>query len=545
MNAGIPFRLEGFQIDEIRESGGTIEVTASATTPTAYCPLCHQPSTKEQSQYTRQPADLPCSGKPIHLLLKVRRFFCKNPACECQVFCERIPAVVPVYARRTGRLTKALSWVAFAVGGKGGDRLAERLGMPTSRDKLLRLLRRQPLPEIPAPHVVGIDDWAFRRGHTYGTIICDLEWNRPIELLPDREAETAANWMEKYPSVELVTRDRSEAYACGITKGAPQAIQIADRWHLLDNMVDVAEEVLARNQAHLTYFSASAQTETPDKPASKRQDEALARLRTPQQVQKSQPKRADRLARYNRVVDLHQKGLKLSKIARQVGISERTVIRWLAVGHFPEHKRRSRQPSLLDNHLTYLNQRWEEGCHNATQLWREIRQQGYRGSQALVFTYAWRRRRGFQIRTAGEWQPSTVKSVPIRSYALRQAAILFVTQPEELEDETRQDLVVMRQRCLDIRKIYDLAQRFAQMIRQRQMDTFDPCIQAAQDSLLPELRQFVSGLLRDKAEVIAALKYPWSNGPVEGHINRLKLIKRQMFGRANFDLLRIRVLQPP
>ena len=545
MSAGIPFRLEGFQIEEIRESGETIEVTASAVTPTACCPLCHQPSTKEQSQYTRQPADLPCSGKPIRLFLKVRRFFCKNPACECQVFCERIPTVVPVYARRSGRLTKALSWIAFAVGGKGGERLAERLGMPTSRDTLLRLIRRQPLPDIPAPRVVGIDDWAFRRGHRYGTIICDLERNRSIELLPDREAATVADWMQKHPSVEFVIRDRSEAYASGVSSGAPQAIQIADRWHLLDNMVDVAEEVLARNQAHLTCFSASTQTETPDKPASNRQDETLARLRTPQQIQKSQPKRAARLARYNRVVDLHQKGLKLSKIARQVGISERTVIRWLAVGHFPEHKRRSRQPSLLDNYLIYLNRRWGEGCHNATQLWREIRQQGYRGSQALVFTYAWRRRRGFQIHTAGEWQPSAIKPIPIRTYSPRKAAVLFVSQPEKLEDETQQDLVAMRQRCLDIRKIYDLAQRFAQMIRQRQVDTFDSWIQAAQDSLLPELRQFVSGLLRDKAEVIAALKYPWSNGPVEGHINRLKLIKRQMFGRANFDLLRARVLHPP
>ena len=146
---------------------------------------------------------------------------------------------------------------------------------------------------------------------------------------------------------------------------------------------------------------------------------------------------------------------------------------------------------------------------------------------------------------AGDWSRSAVKPSRMHSYSPHQVAILFVARQEKLEDKTQQDLVTMRQRCLDIRTLYDLSQRFAQMIRQRQSDKLDTWLQAAQDSLLPELRQFVSGLRRDKAEVIAALTYPWSNGPVEGHINRLKLIKREMFGRAKFDLLRARVLHPP
>jgi transposase len=303
--------------------------------------------------------------------------------------------------------------------------------------------------------------------------------------------------------------------------------------------------VLARHQPHLTRLFTSAQREPQDTPNLTRQEEALALPPTGRQAQKSQQNRAQRLARYHQVVELRQKGLKLSLIAQQVGISEQTVNRWLAAGHFPARTRRRRQPSLLNHYLAYLNRRWAEGCHNATQLCREIRQQGYKGSQALVLNYAWRRRRGRHIHTSNEWQPSEAKPIRSHSYSPRQAAILFVSSPGELEEETQRALTAMRQHCREIRQLYELSQRFAQMIRQRQVDSFDPWRQAAQASLLPELRQFVSGLLRDKAAVIAALKYPWSNGPVEGHINRLKLIKRQLFGRANFDLLRLRVLHPP
>jgi transposase len=345
MVAAIPYRLPSIEVKAVQEVDEVIEIIAEATSATSNCPQCHQPSSQVQSRYKRHSADLPWSGKVVRLLLEVRRFFCRNPACPCQVFCERLPQVIPVYARQTLRLKQSLMRVAFALGGEAGARLAKQLGMPTSPDTLLRLIRRQPLPAIPAPRVVGIDDWALRRGHTYGTIICDLEQRRPIDLLPDREAETVANWFRAHPSVEIVTRDRSEAYARGVSSGAPQAVQMADRWHLLKNMIDATEAVLACHPVHLTRLLSPSQRTPQNETQVDKPGEALALTTTTSPTPKSQQKRAERFARYNQVMALRQKGLTLRQIAHQVRISERTVNRWLAVGHFPEHRRRTRQPS--------------------------------------------------------------------------------------------------------------------------------------------------------------------------------------------------------
>jgi transposase len=374
---GMAPMLPGFRIESIEIIDNEYIIVSRAMSPAAECPDCGQVSSKVHSWYERNPRDLPSSGISVRLSLQVRKFFCHSLACARQVFCERLPLLIQKYARRTKRLAETLTILAFALGGKEGERIVVKIGMPASRDTLLRLIRKQADAQLPDPRVIGVDDWAMRKGHIYGTILCDLEQGTVIDLLPDREAETLAEWLKVHPTVEIVTRDRSKAYAAGVTEGAPDAIQVADRWHLANNLVEAIESTLAQHPSRLQGMpvqqkGTTASSERPAKTneqSTVKEDMLVAR----------EAKRAMRRAQYEQVTALRQRSVRKADIANQVGISLRTINRWLAHGSFPERKPRASQPTKIDPYRTYVQQRWQEGCHNLAQIHREIEQQGYTG----------------------------------------------------------------------------------------------------------------------------------------------------------------------
>lgn len=247
----IPFSLPGFEVQQVTSIEGQLCITATAISEAAMCPTCGQSSGSIHSRYQRSPSDLPSSGQRVRLNLHVRRFRCHNKACPRQTFAERLPEVVPVSVQRTTRLTVLLNIFAIAVNAQEGSRMLAHLAIPVSGDTLLRMAKQTPVPVIVTPKAVGVDDFALRRGKTYGTLIIDLSTHRPIDLLRERTAETLSQWLREHPGVEMLSRDRSSEYSRGATEGAPHAQQVLDRYHVLTNIREVVKRVVSRKHARL------------------------------------------------------------------------------------------------------------------------------------------------------------------------------------------------------------------------------------------------------------------------------------------------------
>ena len=511
----------------------TMIVTLRSEALTAVCPPCGQESQRIHSRYQRKPRDLPLSGRPVRLLVEMRRFFCDNADCSHTTFAEPLPTFLHPHAQCTLRLQSALQRLGLALGGKAGARLARHLGLPTSPDSLLRLVRQAECPVARSAKIIGIDDWAYRRGLRYGTLICDLETSKPLELLPDRSVQTVCTWLEQHPEVEVISRDRWSEYATAAQKGAPQAIQVADRWHLLANLVEALTHLLARNRRLLRLVPPEAED-----------GQALAEAEQGATLDTVHPAAASashlvRQEQYAHIQALLLHGLRPAQIASRVGLSESTVYRWLARGAAPHRRHHSRARSVIDPYKAYVLKRWYEGVRKGSQLCQELKALGYRGSERAVYRYL-----PFLRTTLMPDEQTTTSLTPMQEpFSAKQAVWLLIRQQEELDQYQQHELTRLCRARLDIEKAYQLAQRFRSMLRHLQGEPLlDGWLQDASHSGVPEVQQFAAGIQRDKAAVQAGLSLPYSTGPVEGHINRLKLIKRGMYGRAQFDLLRQRVL---
>jgi len=532
--------VPGLRLDDITIAADEIHLTLVATAPRSPCPLCGHLARSVHSTYHRTLADLPWGQHAVRLHLVVRKFFCQTPGCPRRVFTERLPALVAPYARRTTRLAEVLRLLAFALGGEAGGRLVARLRMTVSPATLLRLIRRAVLPAQATPRLLGIDDWARRKGHRYGTILVDLERHRVIELLPDREIETVAQWLREHPGVTLVTRDRSDAYAEGVRRGAPAALQVADRFHLTKNLGDALERFFNRYRRLLRQVPrpvrdvaavAGPVPRAPVRPAPLRPSAELARERT----------RANRQARYDAIRERYQKGASISQIARELQLNWKTVRKYAEADACPQSPHYALRPRLLTPYEPYLRQRWEEGCHNGSRLYREVAAQGFAGSRILVavFVAALRRQAA-----AGEQNTSPEAKTPQDHLRPHGAAMLVVRRSADCSVAEQQALDHLISLAPEVARAVELSRRFLALFRERRGSwACDTWLADALASGIPELRRFAIKLRQDEAAVRAACTEPYSNGQTEGQVNRLKLLKRQMYGRASFDLLRQRVLQ--
>jgi transposase len=534
----------------LADDGVTIRAVSEATG--VRCPVCGEPAERVHSRYRRTLADLPWARFAVRLHLQVRRFVCANPACPRQIFAERLAGIAAPAAHRTERQRDALTRIAVANGGEAGARLARPLGYPVSPDTLLRLIRGAPEADLPTPTVLGVD-WAIHKGLTYGTILVDLERHRPVDLLPDRSSESLAAWLKAHPGIQVIARDRGGAYAEGARDGAPDAVQVADRWHLVDNLADVLETFL-RSKGACLKAAAAARSERAnrkakkDGPASPPADAVYQGKRRHPQPERWRDRAeaaaaagvARRREKYDQVRALHATGASVAQIARTVGASRMTVYKYLREGP-PQRKRHSvhGRQRVLAPYEPYLLKRWEDGCRMATVLWREIRAQGFASSLTNVQRFV------NELRRDGpppEGRPRTALT-KAHGPPPRLVAALVLRRPERRTDEQCAYLKQLRTEDPAIATAVDVAEDFLVMVRRREGERLPAWLGTAEASGIDELTRFAARLRTDQAAVQAGLTLRHSNGQTEGQVTKLKLVKRQGYGRAKVDLLRTRVLR--
>lgn len=528
-----------------REGSSGLIISLRGRRHGARCPECRWRSTVVHGYYHRRPADLPIAGRQVRLDLRVRRYACGNGGCRRQTFGERLPMLIAPLAQRTKRLAKAQARIGIALGGAAGGRLAQQLAMPASGDTVLRLVRRLPEPAPLAPTIIGVDDWAMKKRLRYGTIIVDLERHCPIDLLPDRTAGTVIDWLHQRPGIEIVARDRSTEYRRAITTGAPDAVQIADRWHLLYNTRQMVERWTAGAHARLRRLP----MRSPPTTMKANRNKAFRRTRADEAI--AADSRVRRMAQYDDVRRRHLAGERLMAISRVTGLSPTTVRKLAYAEAFPERSVRAPGGSLIDPYLPMLEERLADGCENGLQLWRECRALGYVGSAGQIHRWLQDHRtapsRHAPHRSdaaSSQWrqaqQPSFLPPP-------KQLAWLIVKAPEMRSTEETAAIQQLGQ-DRDAATLIQLVRRFIDLVRRvgtlsrNAIPVFNNWLLDAKGCGVRSVETFAAGLEQDGAAIRGALRTGWSNAQVEGQVNKLKLLKRSMYGRGSLDLLRRRLI---
>lgn len=532
----LPLIPPSLVVDHVQQSKEAISIDCRFRSTGAKCPECRRASRRIHSRYDRRLADLPWQGRTVTITLNVRRLRCSNERCRRRIFAENVGDVTWRYCRRTRRLEDVHRSIGMALGGEAGTRLVARLGMPVSADTILRIARRAyPTGDCEGPRILGVDDWAWRRGQRYGTILVDLETNNVVDLLPDREKDTLSGWLVDHPGVEVIARDRAGAYARGAREGAPKAQQVADRWHLLRNCSDALQNVVERRYHIIRDVGKSlmAHIDTDERIRGERMKEDP--LRKPM-ARQQQNRHQDRRALFDEVIRLNGMGWSQLAIKRELGVDLKTIRKWLKDNRPGTWERTVFTENPADAHADYARRRWLEGCRNATRLYREVCDRGYRES---VKTF----RQWVKVRLRDGIPAPTLSRASRKSSwrapSSRQTVRLLTAEVDTLPPNERAFEDAISSASPDVATAADLARRFQSMICNREVAALKPWLN---DAIAGPMSSFARGIRRDLEAVRAALTMPWSTGPVEGKINKLKLIKRSMYGRAGMELLRSRII---
>ncbi|MEU9456984.1 ISL3 family transposase [Streptomyces sp. NPDC048277] len=492
-------------VEEVVVDDGVMTFSARTATRLAVCPGCGTVSGRVHGGYRRRLADVAVSGHRTVIDLLVRRFICPTQECDRRTFVEQVDGLTERFARRTASLHRTLEKIALALAGRPAARLAAHLSIPTSPNSLLRLLRK--LPDEPvgtAPRVLGVDDFAFKKGHVYGTIILDMETGERVDVLPDRTAETLTAWLRAHPGAEIVCRDRASAYAEAVRTACPDATQVADRFHIWKNLCEAVEKCVLAHRACLT-----EPTEAPGSVAPNAEDSGTD-LPVPAGLEGLRA--VQRRERHAAVHALFGKGVGISAIAEALGLDRKTVRRY-AHAAAPEDLPvgTGKRGNRVQPYLGFLHQRWNEGYTDAVRLCGEIRTLGYRGSERTV------RRHLQTLRASGQTAPTVGQELTVR-----QATRLLTSHPDHLDENGTLQLKDLLARCPELDGVADCVRAFAEMMTERRGQDLADWLEQAKATGFPSLSSLARGLRQDFEAVTG--------------------IKRDGYGRAGFDLLRLQIL---
>ncbi len=502
----------GFVVESAFCQADSTVIRVRSLTSFGLCPSCGTVSRRVHSHYRRRVTDLPLSGRIVQLVVVARRFRCDAVLCGRQIFTERFPeGVLAPSARRTTRLDCIVHHLGLALGGRPAALFARRLMLPVSNDTLLRVVRRRSRPRSDPLKVIGIDDWAWRRNHRYASIICNLERRRIVTLLPDREPATAQAWFAAHPTIGIIARDRGGGYGEAAARALPHAVQVADRWHLMENasraFLDAVRKSMRQIRSAIGATTINAKLLT-----------AAERIQYEGYLRREETNTT--------ILALSKNGMAIKQIARQTGYS-RKLVRQVIRGERNDVFR-TRQGSL-DVHLPWLDDQWASGCRTGAELWRRLTARGFRGSLRVVGEWATRRRR------AEKADAENLQRIP----SARTIARLMTIGRDTLSKAETVTVAAIEAGVPTLVEAREIIAEFHMMIRRKAAAELTPWIDRARASLVAS---FASGVSKDEAPVRAAITLPWSNGQTEGQITRLKLVRRQMYGRGNIDLLQARLI---
>ena len=501
----------GFRVEKVEFDAERVVVSIRASAASCPCPLCGAMARRVHSRYLRKVADLPVAGRFTEIALLARRFICDESACPRRVFAERFGGAVGPRARRTTRLDEVVHCLAIALGGRPAAALSQRLQVKVSNDTLLRIVRRRGAAEFAPPTVVGIDDWAWKRNHRYGTLLCDLERRKTIALLPDREPASAEAWLARQPQICVVARDRGGGYAVAAKRALPHAVQVADRWHLMENASRAFLDAVGKSMRQIRRAVGAARIDP--------------KLLT--HAEKLQYEGFQRREEANAsILSAAKEGVAIREIVRRTGYS-RGLVRKILRGQRSDVFRT--RPSSLDPYLPWLDAQWTAGCHNGLALWRALRQLGFRGCRGVVSEWSARRKR------AEKADAGAIGRAP----SARTIARLLTIGREQLSKAQTITVAAIERGVAALAETRDILAEFQAIIRRKALCELDAWLNRAAGSLIAA---FANGIIKDREAVQAAISSAWSNGQTEGQICKLKLVKRQMYGRGKIDLLEARVI---
>lgn len=526
-----------FKVISVDNQQDELNIFVQSRNRTGICPNCCTPSDKVHSYYTRKLNDLPVFGKSSRIFLRSRKFYCNSDECPFKVFAERFASHFKPYKRRTERLETKIRQLGLLAGGKPAEYICRTVSIPVSDSTILRVIEKGELPDEEVVTAVGVDDWAFKKRDRYGSILVNLGTGKVIDLLPDREERTLFRWLQERPAIQVVTRDRFSNFQKAITAGAPQSIQVTDRWHLLKNLSEAVQKMLVRQYS-------TVNTALADRQQKKATFEPTGIQPVPKRIVKNdEPQKGIRLQRFQQLKQLQGKGYSIRAMARHFGMHRQTVKKYLDMDTLP--RKSLGTANTVEQYFPYIKKRMEEDPDLfLTTLWNELKEHhGYPGA----YTTLCEALQYYDVRIGKK--AGLTRKLPTRagaSFKPQAAAILFVSRQDKLSDAQRKTVDELCAVSGDLLQAFTLAQSFRGMMSEKSGGKkLREWISQSSKSGISEMASFAKGLLSDYAAIENALSLPWSNGPVEGNVNRLKMIKRQMYGRAGFELLRRRVIFAP